>query len=287
MCLTSFRSLKDDLFTNLNKINIIITGMTLFSVILAYFDHTGAFVKYYPFRQNALTAFLIFIQIIIFVKSALIDHEIITKLQILILLACLPFIITFGMHTSVSLLKSDFKSSRGPIDELSTFVMEKTQPDDIFMFVHFEQSDKELSFNRKAQRDRFVVFKFIPAGGEKIYDWYQRVLAKRRVEEDINFLIQLKSIYKVDYIVSVKPLDAAKRAYRRNFFNIHTLTVPASNHIGGRHNGHPDIWIRVSAAVFFGVGRDIAALSVADSEIGVHTKMHRRWRYWHPLAAQK
>ena len=69
------------------------------------------------------------------------------------------------------------------LNNICAYVYKNTKRDDvIFSYV------EDLTITRKCRRDRFVVYKFIPAEMSKIHDWYQRILVRRKVLEDLNYL---------------------------------------------------------------------------------------------------
>jgi len=65
----------------------------------------------------------------------------------------------------------------------------------------------DLSLNRKMERDRFVVYKFIPAEMNKIPDWYERVNYKRALTKNIALLKDRKKSYTIDYVLTRHPID--------------------------------------------------------------------------------
>ena len=81
--------------------------------------------------------------------------------------------------------------------ELVNFVKQNTELTDVFLNL----GDYELSFSRKTRRDEFVVYKFVPFGGSKIYEWYSRFMEKNKVWNDLSEIKNLKKKYKLDYFI--------------------------------------------------------------------------------------
>ncbi len=100
-----------------------------------------------------------------------------------------------AVHLKDYLLEREDKS----LNNICEYVYKNTKRDDvIFSFV------EDLTITRKCRRDRFVVYKFVPAEMCKIHDWYQRVLIRRKVLEDLNYLKEASKQYKINYLLSIK-----------------------------------------------------------------------------------
>ncbi len=64
------------------------------------------------------------------------------------------------------------------------------------------------SFIRKAERENFAVFKFVPSENNKLYEWYLRQNVHEKLNQDIDFLEEVKDKYKIGFVISridIKP----------------------------------------------------------------------------------
>ena len=89
-----------------------------------------------------------------------------------------------------------------PLAELGDFIQENTPPWSLI----YRHRMFERSLPRRARREVFVDYKFVPAGGVKLYEWYVRMEEKAGVYEDFRRFEALRKKYGVDYIVSMHPV---------------------------------------------------------------------------------
>jgi hypothetical protein len=88
-----------------------------------------------------------------------------------------------------------------------------------------DRSPGHLDFIRQTQRDSFSVYKFVPTTNRLIYEWYQRVLARDQVANDMSALPAIKGKYRIDYILSERPLSGAtlRPVYQNEFFHLYAV----------------------------------------------------------------
>ena len=68
-------------------------------------------------------------------------------------------------------------------------------------------SDDYISFSRNTRREVFVIYKFDPGGGKKIYEWYHRILERDKLNQNEGYLDEMLTHYRLDYLLSDHPLD--------------------------------------------------------------------------------
>ena len=199
----------------LKRLNLFVvlslTG-TLVAVVLAYFDKTGQFVKYYPFRINALTTFAFNLHLTHLLIDF--DYKRYAPAVNLTIVALAAFFTLRALLPNAFLSYQYFSGASAAFDEMSAYITNHTERDAVILYLGDPESaladlDGDLSLTRKTRRSRFVSYKFIPAELSKIPDWYDRVRMKQAVLADINRLPELKARYRVDYLLTTRDINAA------------------------------------------------------------------------------
>jgi hypothetical protein len=171
--------------------------MVFISVVISLYDKTGFLLKFYLFRIAALGCFLMYLYVFLLLKR-------IPKMPALIktgfFLIGFYMIVAAGMNTVKQIFHYDPKPD---FQELVNYVKQNTNPKEIILNL----GDYDLSFPRKTRRDEFVIFKFVPGGGPKIYEWYMRILARKNVADDLSQINNLKEKYKLNYLLCDHILD--------------------------------------------------------------------------------
>ena len=98
-------------------------------------------------------------------------------------------------------------SVKGTYKELVQYILRSTSSSDVILPL----DDYDLSLSRMTRREVFVIFKCDPGGGEKIYEWYHRVLERKALNKDFNHLDSLLKNYRINYILSNHQLPADER----------------------------------------------------------------------------
>ena len=199
----------------LKRLNLFVvlslTG-TLVAVVLAYFDKTGQFVKYYPFRINALTTFAFTLHLTYLLTDF--DYKRYAPAVNLTIVALAAFFTLRALLPNAFLSYQYFSGASAAFDEMSAYITNHTERDAVILYLGdpksaLADSDGDLSLTRKTRRSRFVSYKFIPAELSKIPDWYDRVRMKQAVLADIDRLPELKARYRVDYLLTTRDINAA------------------------------------------------------------------------------
>ncbi len=192
-----FRKYKGEYLNKLFTLNVIVFSMLFLSIPISLFDKTGALLKFYLFRIAALGCFMMYLYVFLLLR-------LIPKISLWIKSA---FVI-LGFYAIIALSASTYDQifnadPKPEFNELVNYVRLNTEPSDII----FNLGDYDLSFLRKTKRELFVVYKFVPFGGIKIYEWYTRILDRQHVSTDISYLSVLKQKYRLNYLLSDHVLD--------------------------------------------------------------------------------
>jgi hypothetical protein len=200
----------------MNRFILVLFSLQFISLVIGLFDVNGVFLKSYPYRSNTISTLFFFICTVLYLKDlrwelfpegwpARIGKSAGSYTTLAGLLAVFILFSHNSFHTVRGIVK-DFKTDSNR--EFYSCVKEISDPGDIFLISLNCETDY-LDFIRKTERDRFVVFKFVPSSHCQIYEWYTRYRLKERASIDPSLLPQLKSIYSVDYFVSCEPLETS------------------------------------------------------------------------------
>lgn len=184
-----------------NFILLSLTGV-LIAVIIAFFDHNGVLLKYYPFRINTLTTFALTLLLTSFVFSGFQKKHLRIINQLTVFISFIFLIKLFVPNVQKAILSYD-RNKKTTLIDICAHIKENTEKDAVVLsFLN------ELSLNRRMERDRFVIYKFIPAEMSKIPEWYERVLFKRKMALDLELLKERKENYKIDYLLERKHIKS-------------------------------------------------------------------------------
>lgn len=193
--------------------SFIAIGIIFDGIIIAKFDKEGFILKFFLFRISALgKLFSIFVCFAFFKELAerFFKEE---KLKKYLFFINLVFLIILVPSLLISVNKtfeaSYLTNQERELRELSSYAKQNTPKDSVFLFLNVDKKsaeNPEVSFERLSERNRFVVKKFTPVGAS-ILKWYQRILEKERLEENLDDLFILKNSYQINYLVSSVELE--------------------------------------------------------------------------------
>ncbi len=214
MCIFVFNQYRQEINLRVNLFNIVLfTGMFV-CLTGAYFDRTGVFVKYFPFRLNTLFAFTVFLQLTFLLRYFFLRPEVLKYFQFAVLAL---FFFAFFSKAAYGLVLIDVKRyatnslSDPEFIEVAEFVRNNTARDDVVLLLpksavpgKYFSMDMEPTFIRRAERDWFVAFFEAPLspGSEKINEWYQRMLAKMEIVKDNTRICDIGERYRIDYALT-------------------------------------------------------------------------------------
>ncbi len=203
----------------MNTLLIIILAQNLLFIFIAYFDRKGTLLKFYPFRGNLLAMMLFQLETLILLKEKWIPqlYKWLKKRKIrwskrifyevqMILLLCL-----FIMTISFKLINrySDFRSGQKYWQEINSLTkqlkLNSNTSDKFFMVC--PENKYTLSIPRKAEREAFFYFQFIPTESVKIYEWYNRMQKQEMIKANPGLLSQPDFRNDVAYVVSCNVIE--------------------------------------------------------------------------------
>jgi hypothetical protein len=181
-----------------------VTGwIVVLFLAVAIADRTGFILKFLPFRQVALFTMLSYFMTAYYVKVLFFDKAPQDRLVLFMLLPALSLNL-IGLENN---LKATMHRFSPEAKNLSKWVKENTRKDDVFIFVNSTRMrEEDTPFSRMAERNVFVVFKFVPGGTSQMLDWYQRVLENDKADKNNEYLKVLEKKYKIDYAISLYPM---------------------------------------------------------------------------------
>lgn len=197
-----FRINTNENLKRLNNFVLLSLIGVLLAVIIAFFDSEGVLIKYYPFRINTLTTFLLTLILTTFVFSGFKSEYVKVLTHITIMISML-FVLKLSKPTITSWYSHFTQNEYEVINEMGDFIKQKTEKDAVVLSFLYD-----LSLNRRMERDRFVLYKFIPAEMNKIPEWYERVLFKRKMASNLELLRDRKDSYKIDYLLAKRKINS-------------------------------------------------------------------------------
>lgn len=237
ICLFVFGRYEQEYNRKLNLFNLLLFAGTFLAIIAAYFDENGAFVKFFPFRVNALFTFLVLLQTVFLLRRFLLKKEVLPYVQFAVLVWFLAvnapkvgynFFIVNYRYLTEQLEQPDFL-------DVSSYLKHNTPEDAVVLFLA-QGADPEVllsldakrSLMRTAERDCFVAYHFAPIspGSEKLYEWYRRLQAKRTVVEDYRNICGIRKDFRVDYLLSdfrLEGTDCWELEYENGAFFLYRL----------------------------------------------------------------
>ncbi len=167
--------------------------ITILLVSVSFLDRDGGILKFYLYRTNTLTTFMLTILIMIWI-CRLIKEE--YKPQAKAILIMLSSVSLFNLSLTNAHTYKKYFFSKDEVADICNYVKSNTaKNDEIISFID------DLSVSRKSERKLFSVYKFVPAEMNKIHNWYFRVLEQRKAKADLNYLDSLAVKYGVNHVL--------------------------------------------------------------------------------------
>jgi hypothetical protein len=189
----------------MNRFVAVISCILLFNVVLAFFDKEGHFVKYYPFRLASIQLLLFYIIAFSMIKEYFIKQHLFVSIAFVII------VLFFTMFCTLNIFKMIRfgKNRNNAFYEMATYIKSQTAKEAVIYYSE-KAENFTLSFTREATRDRFVIYKFVPAGTNKIYEWYDRILFQEQVDKNSTAIFEAKKKYKIDYMLTTDSIPLTK-----------------------------------------------------------------------------
>ena len=204
-------SLSDPKIKRLNYFLILSLTGVLLAVVGAYFDTTGQFVKYYPFRINALSTFVATLLAGYVFQQAIGERYRAWAHAGVVLLSA--FFTLRALLPNAYLSYQYLSGANASFDAMCAYISEHTDRSDVILFVgeptdELAEIDGDVSLIRKTRRSRFASFLFVPAQLSKLPGWYQRVRLKQAIYDDLRVLPQAAAEYRIDYLLTTRDSTA-------------------------------------------------------------------------------
>jgi len=234
LCVNTFLKNKSPELRKLSLLALAIFCQQLLSIVAAMFDTGGVFLKFYPYRTSSLSLFLTLLILMLLYKEAAggqrvpatsLGHSGAGRSGPSAVVTVMVAGLALGLASKVCVNAVDsyavvFPSVRQTAKiSLYQWIKTNTPPDAVILDLNDRPRDN-LDFIRKTDRDSFSVYKFVPTTNRLIYEWYQRALEKDRVAKNISVLPEVKSKYKINYVLSTKPLthENLRPVYQNEFY---------------------------------------------------------------------
>lgn len=208
------RKLKTQVLRKLNALNIVILTMLILSVFIAWVDmevlkFKGIFyLKTYPFRTSSL-ALLLSITIMIATISEwtiLKRKRVFFNFGVLILVSGL--FVSFAVKSIIK-LPNNIPYLDKEYEEVIQFAKKETKPNEVFLLVKDDFSKPQyISFMRRAQRENFVVPKFVPSHSEKLLEWKKRCGLLYKASTGTENILAIAKEYSLDYLITKREINS-------------------------------------------------------------------------------
>ena len=183
----------------LNRFAMLSLGVTLLLVSVAFIDITGILLKYYPYRINAVSTFVVTMLISIWLFEV-IQARFHSQVKAYILLLSFVSICKLAVPNLFTQLK--YERELKPLKEICGYIRENTGQDETILFLSKEREVNHLRITRFCRRDRFVVYKFIPSQISEINDWYNKINIRQRLISDPGIIDNQEKLNHVNYVLS-------------------------------------------------------------------------------------
>jgi hypothetical protein len=194
---------KNEHLKRLNTFVLLSLTGVLIAVVIAFFDTEGVLIKYYPFRILTVSTFVLTLILSCFIFLSIKPEHLKVWIHITVLIS-MVFIFKLSKPTLTGLYSHFTQKSYLALNAMGDYIKQHTEKDAVVL-----NFSSDLSLNRRFERDRFVVYKFIPAEMNQIPEWYERELFKRKMAGNIELLKGRKESYKINYVLTKHPLNSA------------------------------------------------------------------------------
>jgi hypothetical protein len=206
-------------YRELNGLLIIILIQNLLFVIVAYFDRNGTLMKTYPFRGSVLAMLLFQFESLVLIQKKVIPAFIKTypqfssikgkikifRYQLFFLLGIIFLSAALKTAGRIGKYRQD-EENRRDVVVISNSIRANSSPGDSFLSLCPENSFV-LSIPRRAERDCYFMFRFIPTQNQSIYEWNRRRLMVKGISDDPATLGDLRNSLGTKLLLSQQELN--------------------------------------------------------------------------------
>ena len=239
LCARTWVKDEDPAIRALCLLSLVLFAQQFLSLAVASMDTQAVFLKFYPYRTSALSLFLSLTLLLVLLKKSGWLHSRETGSHVeesnaqpvrLAVVSVMLAVVVLGLgsrlyRNTVDSYRVAYPSvKQSAMNSTTDWIRLHTDPAAVVLDLD-DRSPGHLDFIRKAQRHSFSVYKFVPTTNRLIYEWYQRVLARDLVASDMSALPAIKRKYRIDYILSERPLsgDALRPVYQNEFFFLYAV----------------------------------------------------------------
>jgi len=230
-----FKKQTDSKLRMVNSLMLIMFGINLFFVLVAWVDHKlldssgGLMLKYYPFRTNSLATFILFILLLNKAENYLSGRSFYKPVKQSVVGVFMLLTIVQGVNN----VKRNLNFPEDvAFDEMAFHIKKHTDKKAVFMLTDIRHnSDLYSSFGRKAERENFVVYKFVAAEKDKLLEWYKKYNVLSTISGDINRLPEFLEDYEIDYVLSRKEYNHVqlKPEYNNSTYYLYKVNAAVLN----------------------------------------------------------
>ncbi len=170
----------------------------IFGIGISAVDTTGRILKFYVYRIGSIS-FLFTIMLLLFELQQWITSTKYKKVLLWVMLAGCLISIPHVLYRKISKLPPKDPDYQEMIKYMKENLPLGTEVLGDFSTVRF-------GFMRKTRCDLFITQKYVPSGGEKLYEWYQRFEDQQKLEKNWALLPGLLDKYEIDYIFTSENL---------------------------------------------------------------------------------
>lgn len=213
--------------TRLIDLVIIIAIIITIFLFIAFLDHSiynnsgGFLLSSYPFRGNVwIKIFGVIILSKIAFELIKFGHRSQTQIMIFIVI-CFA---TTTLETINNIKVSVRAFNRSNLHMLSQYMHQNADPDSRFITYGFSEKER-LPLGRTLNMEPYIEFKFVPAGTDKIYEWYRRCKVFDQFQRDGDTKVLLGE--HIDVIITQVPIQLKNYELADSVggFNVYKLTA--------------------------------------------------------------
>ncbi len=174
--------------------------LLLLAIGISAVDTTGKLLKFYVFRIGSVS-FLVTCMLLLYeLQHAIARSRFHSALKVAMLAGCL-ISVPHVLHRKISKLPQEDPAYQS----MTSYLRENMEPGTMILG---PLNEVGFDFIRETRCDLFITQKYVPSGGEKLYEWYQRFEEQKELEENWDLLPEFLSKREgIEYILTSKNLD--------------------------------------------------------------------------------
>tara|TARA_Y100001972_G_scaffold35280_1_gene43665 strand:- start:8621 stop:10135 length:1515 start_codon:yes stop_codon:yes gene_type:complete len=173
--------------------------LLLLAIGISAVDTTGKLLKFYVFRIGTVSFLVTCILLLFELQNAISKSRFKSALRFAMLAGCL-ISIPHVLHRKISRLPPEDPAYQS----MTSYLRENMEPGTTILG---SLDDVGFDFIRKTRCDLFITQKYVPSGGEKLHEWYQRFEEQQALEKNWDLLPSfLSKRTGVEYILTSENL---------------------------------------------------------------------------------